>query len=444
MAGRPMPEDISTRLQRIGELAREDPQRAFLNLAHYIDVAFLREAFARTRKDGAPGVDDQTAAEYEHDLEANLRSLLDRFKSGRYHAPPVRRAHIPKGDGKETRPIGIPTFEDKVLQRAVTMVLEAVYEQDFLDCSYGFRPGRSAHQALESLDRGLREMGGGWVLEVDVKGYFDTIDHARLRTILDRRVRDGVLRRAIGKWLNAGVMENGNLHHVDAGTPQGGVISPLLANIYLHEVLDKWYAAEVHPRLVGRGFMVRYADDFVLVFSVEADARRVMAGLPEQFRQYGLTLHPTKTRLLYFRPDREGKGGPRGFDFLGFTHHWERGRRGGWTVRRETAASRFRRVCKRLSAWLRANRHRPLLWQHQRLVKALRGHDAYYGIVGNYDALRRLRRQVARIWCKWLGRRSHKARYSWDRFNQLLRRLPLPEPTMYHGGSRRLAANPST
>jgi RNA-directed DNA polymerase len=261
MTGTPILEGVSTRLQRIAMLAREDPGRSFLSLAHHIDVGLLHEAYRRTRKDGAAGVDGETAAEYGKDLDGRLKDLEGRFKSGRYYAPPVRRTYIPNGDGETKRPIGIPSFEDKVLQRAVTMVLEAVYEEDFLDCSYGFRPGRSAHDALEVLWRGLMEMGGGWVLELDIKSYFDTLEHGRLRELLDRRVRDGVIRRAIDKWLAAGVWEAGRVSHPATGTPQGGVISPLLANIYLHEVLDEWFAKDVRPRLRGRGFMVRFADD---------------------------------------------------------------------------------------------------------------------------------------------------------------------------------------
>ena len=244
MTGTTSPRDISTRLQQIAELARRD-RRVLTTLAHHIDIEFLREAYRRTRKDGAAGVDGETAATYAKDLDENLRGLLDRFKSGEYWAPPVRRVHIPKGDGSRTRPIGIPTFEDKILQRAVTMVLEAVYEQDFLDCSYGFRPTRSTHDALQALWDGLMKMHGGWVLEIDIEKFFDTLVHEHLRTFLDRRVRDGVLRRTINKWLKAGVLEAGELHYEDAGTPQGGVISPLLANVYLHEVLDMWFESEV-------------------------------------------------------------------------------------------------------------------------------------------------------------------------------------------------------
>jgi len=235
-----------------------------LSLAHHIDLAFLREAYRRTRKDGAPGVDGQTAADYEGNLEANLQDLLGRFKSGRYQAPPVRRAYVPKGsDPSKKRPIGIPTFEDKVLQRAVAMVLEAVYEQDFLDCSYAFRPERSAHQAIRKLWEGVMSMGGGWVVEADIQSFYDDLDRSQLRSFLDRRVRDGVIRRALDKWLKAGVMEGGTLSHPTTGTPQGGVISPLLSNIYLHEVLDTWFEAVVKPRLQGAAFLIRFADDFV-------------------------------------------------------------------------------------------------------------------------------------------------------------------------------------
>jgi RNA-directed DNA polymerase len=303
---------VSTKLQRIATLAREDPQRAFTSLAHHIDLDFLREAWRRTRKDAAPGVDRVTADEYAANLEANLADLLERFKSGRYRAPPVRRVHIPKGSGSETRPIGIPTLEDKVLQRAVAMVLEAIYEQDFLDCSYGFRPGRSAHQALGMLQHGLWRMHGGFVLEVDIQRFFDTLEPAHLRDFLDQRVRDGVIRRSIDKWLKAGVFETGQVTYPESGTPQGGVISPLLANLYLHEVLDRWFAEEVQPRLEGQSFLIRYADDFVIVFSSERDAHRVMDVLPKRFGRYGLTLHPQKTRLTRFqRPRTPLEGEPR-------------------------------------------------------------------------------------------------------------------------------------
>ena len=330
-SGRPSPGDVSTKLQRIAELARQMPGTALQTLAHHIDVEFLREAYRRTRKGGAAGVDRQTAETFASDLEGNLRSLLDAAKSGTYRAPPVLRVHIPKGDGSKTRPIGIPTFADKVLQRAVTMVLEAVYEQEFRDCSYGFRPGRSAHQALAALREGLMSMQGGWVLEVDIQSFFDSLDHGQLREMLSKRVRDGVLLRLIGKWLNAGVLEGAMVSHPESGTPQGGVISPLLANVFLGEVLDAWFEDVVRPRLGGRAMLVRYADDAVMVFANERDARRVWEVLPKRLGRYGLTLHAEKTRLVEFQQPVGGPADGEGpedqhavhtFDFLGFRHHW--------------------------------------------------------------------------------------------------------------------------
>ena len=445
VAGMPGPGTISTRLQRVAKLAREAPDMAFTSLAHHIDIEFLHEAYRRTRKSGAPGVDGRTADEYEAQLEANLRSLHERLKSGNYRAPPVRRVHIPKGDGRKTRPIGIPTFEDKILQRAVAMVLESVYEQDFLDCSYGFRPGRSAHQALEAVWKCLMDMRGGWVLEVDIQGFFDDLDHGHLRSFLDKRVRDGVLRRAIGKWLNAGVMEDGRLSCPESGTPQGGVISPLLANVYLHEVLDRWFETVVRPRLSGRATLVRYADDFVILFSEEADARRVMDVLPKRFGRYGLTLHPEKTRRIPFRKprhrppgDKPGTGGgPGTFDLLGFTHYWGRSRKGNWVVKRKTARTRLTRALKAINQWCRTHRHLPIVDQQRTLSQKLRGHYGYYGITGNSVAIAAYRDGVIRTWRKWLDRRSQKARMWWHRFWKLLERYPLPAACAVHSVYRR-------
>jgi len=262
MAGTLCPESVSTKLERIAQLAKQIRNATLTTLAYHIDIEWMREAYRRVRKDGAVGVDGQTADEYAANLEENLQSLLSRAKAGDpYRAPPVRRVYIPKADGKKQRPIGIPTFEDKVLQKAVAMVLDAVYEQEFLDCSHGFRPGRSAHDALKALRGDTMEMRGGWALEFDIEAYFDSVSHVHLREMLRRRVRDGVILRLVGKWLKAGVMEEGCVYHPEAGTPQGGVISPLLANVYLHYVLDLWFEQEVRPRMKGRACLVRYADD---------------------------------------------------------------------------------------------------------------------------------------------------------------------------------------
>ena len=305
-------EIVSTRQRRIAQLAKQMPEKGLTSLNQHLDLAWLREAYRRTRKDGAVGVDGQTAADYEKDLEGNLRSLLERAKSGTYWAPPVRRVHIPKGTGGETRPIGIPTLEDKVLQRAIVMLLEPIYEEDFYDCSFGFRPRRSAHDALDSLSKQTMWSGVSCLLEVDIRKFFDTLGHAHLRAFLQQRIRDGVVLRLIGKWLNAGVMEDGAVTHPEAGSPQGGVVSPVLANVYLHYVLDQWFAREVQPRLKGRAYVVRYADDFVVGFTEDEDARRVMAVLPKRFGKYGLTIHPDKTRLVPFRKPQGERKGPDG------------------------------------------------------------------------------------------------------------------------------------
>ena len=447
MPERSSSDPISTQLQRIAELARQSPEMAFTTLAHHIDIEFLLEACRRTRADGAVGVDGQTARDFAGNLRENLQSLLDRFKSGRYRAPPVRRVFIPKGDGKSQRPIGIPTFEDKALQRAVVMVLEAVYEQDFLDCSYGFRPGRSAHQALDALWKGVMRMGGGWVVELDIRSFFDAMDKGHLRSFLDQRVQDGVIRRTIDKWLAAGVMQDGCLVRPETGTPQGGVVSPILSNVYLHEVLDKWFEDVVKPRLEGDAFLVRYADDATLVFSCERDARRVMDVLPKRFAKYGLTLHPTKTRLIDFsRPAEtygrdEGPSCPRPSTFvlLGFTHYWGRSRRGRWVVKRKTAKKSFVRAVRAVALWCRRFRHEKLWWQHQALVRKLHGHYGFYGITGNGKALEYFLVAATRVWWKWLSRRSQRARMSWDRFNAVLRRYPLPAARVVHSVYRRAA-----
>lgn len=439
MTETPSSTDISPRLHRIANLAKQAPELAFTTLAHHIDIDLLREAYRRTRKDGAAGVDGTTAAEYATNLEENLQALLDRVKAGTYRASPVRRVHIPKGDGKKTRPLGIPTFEDKVLQRAAAMVLEAIYEQDFLDFSYAYRPGRSAHQAIAELREGMMQMKGGWVLEVDIQSFFEELDHDHLRDFVRQRVRDGVLLRLIGKWLKAGVMEEGSVRRTSAGTPQGGVISPLLANLYLHVVFDRWFEDVVRPRLRGQAHVVRYADDIVLVFSDEHDARRVLDVLPKRFGKYGLRLHPDKTKLVDFRrppfdPRNGGGLGPtqtRSFFLLGFTHYWGRSRKGSWVIKRKTAKDRLRRALRRVWVWCRHHRHAPVAEQYQTLGKVLKGHYAYFGITGNVWSLASFYLRVGHTWRYWLNRRSN-ASMGWERFGRLEKRYPLPRPRIVH------------
>jgi RNA-directed DNA polymerase len=407
---------VSTKQQRIATLATYTPKMVMRSLLHHVDVDWLREAYNRTRKDGAVGVDGQTAAAYAANLEDNLRSLLDRAKSG----------------NGELRPLGIPTFEDKVLQRAVVMALEPVYEQDFLDGSYGFRRGRSQHDALGALWKQTTAMKGGWILEVDIRSYFDALDHACLREIIQRRVCDGVLLRLIGKWLNAGVLEERTLSYPERGTPQGGVISPMLANIYLHDVLDMWFEEEVKPRLRGASFLVRFADDFVMGFANEEDARRVFEVLPKRFEKHGLTLHPDKTRLFRFQRPSGSDDDPGTFNFLGFTHYWGTGRKGQPVLKRKTMSARLSRSLRRIGEFCRVHRHDRMAEQHAALVKKVRGHYAYYGITGNAPSLTKFLHGVERIWQRWLSRRSQRAKIRWSRFQQLLRVFPLPPPRVVH------------
>ncbi|WP_317704409.1 group II intron reverse transcriptase/maturase [Methylomarinovum caldicuralii] len=435
MAGTSSQENISTRQRKLVELARIEPKLELTTIAHHIDVVWLEEAWRRTRKDGAAGVDGVTASQYAAALEENLTRLLERFKTGRYRAPAVRRVHLPKPGTGKTRPIGIPTLEDKVLQRAVLMALEPIFEQDFLDCAYGFRPGRSAHQALERLWGGLMAMGGGWVIDLDIQNFFDDVDRDRLRNFLGQRVRDGVICRVIGKWLNAGVMESGQLHYPEQGTPQGGVISPLLANLYLHHVLDLWFEQTVKPRLQGSAFEVRFADDAVLVFEREEDARRVLAVPGKRLAKYGLRLHPDKTRLLDFRkPGRKGQS----FQYLGFTHYWGRSGKGRWVVKRKTAQARLSRSLQAINHGCRMHRHWPVADQQAALSRKLKGHYAYYGIVGNSQSLARFLYEVRRRWYKWLSRRNRE-RMNRDHFGRLYKRYPLPPPRVVHGISRCVA-----
>jgi len=432
-------EHVCTIQQRIAQVARERPQEVFTSLNHYLDVHWLKAAYERVKPDSAPGIDGQSWADYGKDLEKNLLSLLNRVKSGSYVAPPVKRVHIPKGDGKETRPIGMPTLEDKVLQRAVAMLLEPIYEQDFKYFSYGFRPGRSAHEALACLWGQCMRHQIKWILDVDVRKYFDTLKHATLGALLDLRVRDGVIRRLIGKWLHAGVLDRGRLSYPQEGTPQGGVISPLLANIYLHYVLDCWYLESVKPRMKGRTLLVRFADDFVLGFEYKEDAERVYAVLFRRFEKYGLKLHPEKTRLVPFgRPsgpsgDSGGEGTPPGtFDFLGFTHYWGHTRKGDWVIRRGTSRKRLARSLKAISQWCRRNLHEPLREQVEALGRKLKGHFGYYGLTGNYPALMRYRQAVIGTWRQWLARRGDPQGMPWERMTRLLQFYCLPEARVVH------------
>jgi group II intron reverse transcriptase/maturase len=426
---------ISTKLQRIADQAQRYPQMVFNNVFHLIDRDFLREAYRRTRKSSAPGVDKVTAKQYAKHLDDNLRDLHERLRDNLYVAQPVERVWIDKEDGKK-RPISKPCFEDKIVQRAVVMILEAIFERDFHAFSHGFRRGHRAHQALHELREQCGKLHIKWIVDADVSGFFDTIDRSHLRAFIKQRVSDGGILRLIGKWLSAGVLESGELSYPDQGTPQGSVASPLLANLFLHHVLDDWFVKEVQPRMKGRCFLVRFADDFIIGFESKADAQRVMAILPKRFGRFNLTIHPEKTAMIAFNKPLRRERSARGkgtFDFLGFTHYWAKTSRGYWVIKRKTVAKRLRRFMKGIWTWCRDNRHVPLTEQYRILCSKLRGYYQYHGIRGNIEALRVVVAHTRRAWRYWLSRRSHKGRLNWQKYEASVgRKFPLPKPRIIH------------
>jgi RNA-directed DNA polymerase len=423
---------MSTELDRLTELAKEDPKRQFYSIAHMITFGALYAAFRGLRKKARAGVDGVTYEEYERDVAGNLQTLHERLKNGKYQAQPLRRVYIPKENGKQ-RPISIPALEDKIVQKATVEILNAVYEQDFLNCSYGFRPGRGQHQALDEVRRVICTRPTEWILEIDITAYFDSIVRTQLMEMIEKRVRDGSVLRLLRKWIQVGVIEDGRLLVSETGTGQGQTISPLLANIYLHYVLDEWFENEVKPRLRGAAHEIRFADDAVLCFQYKEDAERVMEVLPKRFAKYGLTLHPEKTRLLEFgrsavgRAKRSGKK-PDTFDFLGYTHVCALSRRGKFTVHVRTMKKRLRRGLKAIAEWCRENRHMPVDEQQKTLNAKLRGHYQYYGRPTNYRSIWRFYRGVRRIWRKGLSRRTCGKGMPWEKYAAILRKHPLSLP----------------
>ena len=423
---------MSPSLLKVAERAQREPYAQFHSLAHLIDVAALKRAFDRQRTDAAPGIDGVTKTEYGQDLERNLQDLHERLRTKRYRHQPIRRVYIPKeGQPGKERPLGISCFEDKIVQDVLREVLEAVYEPDFRDSSYGFRPGRSAHDALRRLNQVLFQGEGNWVIEADIASFFDPLDRSQLVEMIQRRIPDGSLQRLIGKCLHVGILDGEELTTPDRGTTQGSVLSPILGNIYLHQVLDRWFEEEIQPRLRGKACLIRYADDFALLFQRQDDAQRVMEVLDKRMARFGLRLQPEKTRLIPFqRPPREqteGKG-PATFDFLGFTWYGQRSRKGHWVPRCKTRKARLQRMIDRIYHWGRTHRHPSIPEQHAALGRRLRGHYNYFGVNGNIRSLVALDRQAQRAWYKWLRRRSQRTRLTEARFGDLLRDFPLPRP----------------
>ncbi len=424
---------VLTKLQWIAEQAVRESGFVFRSLAHQMDVEFLAEAYRRTSKDSAPGVDKVTAREYAKNLAGNLRDLHERLRSQRYRAQPVERVWIDKEDGKK-RPIGKGCFEDKIVQRAVVMLMGAVYEQDFHDFSYGFREGRNPHQVLTELRKQCMGMNINWIVDADVTGFFDNIERGLLREMICKRINDGSIIRLIGKWLNAGVIDGRSLSYPEKGAPQGAVISPMLANIFLHHVLDEWFVKEAKPRMKGRCLIIRFADDFVIGCELEEDARRIMEELPKRFARFKLTIHPEKTAMIKFsKPGKEDFGKGNGtFDFLGFNHYWAKSRRGYWVIKRKTARRKMQRAMKRMWQWCKYNRHVNIKEQYKMLCSKLRGHYQYYGIRCNYKAMEMVFEYTEKAWRCWLNRRGGDKNISWDKFDRMRNFLQLPKPRIIH------------
>lgn len=420
---------MSPELRKVADRARREPDGRFHSLAHLIDVRALHFAYERLREDAAVGVDGVSKDRYGQDLMQNLQDLHGRLKSMQYRHQPIRRVHIPK-DGGKTRPLGIAALEDKIVQSALRDVLQAVYEQDFLDCSYGFRPGRRAHDALRAFDHAAVRREVNWVIEADIVSFFDRIDRKLLVEMLRERVPDGSLLRLVGKCLNAGVLDGESFSSPDSGTAQGSILSPLLGNVYLHHVLDRWFEREVKPLLKGKALLIRYADDFILGFERREDAERVWAVLGKRFAKFGLELHPDKSRLLPFRRPSDWKRGkgPATLDFLGFTLYWRKTLKGWWGLWLKTRRSRLRRALVAVADWCRRHRHLSVADQHAGLSRRLRGHFNYFGVNGNTQSMDALYWYTTRAWHKWLNRRSQRARLSWARMKALMETYPLPSP----------------
>jgi RNA-directed DNA polymerase len=427
-----MKEMLTVEMQ-IAERARKYPDEALTNLHEMIDVRLLEVCFASLNKKGASGIDGQTWKDYYEHRGEKIPLLLTAFKSGKYRAPYIRRVFIPKGDGK-LRPLGLPTVEDKLLQTAVSKVLTPVYEQTFLPTSYGFRPGKSQHQALAELLKEINYKKKRYIIDADLQNYFGSIDHQCLREFLDRRIKDGVIRKMIDKWLKAGIMENGQVKYPEEGTPQGGTISPLISNIFLHYVLDEWFTEQIQPRLQGESFIIRFADDYLLGFKNRNDAIRVMEILPMRLGKFGLTLHPEKTRLIDLGEEGQ-KGQPKKtFDFLGFTHYMGKSREGKRTLMRKTSSKKLNASLMRMEDWIKSNRHKlklPMLIDQ--LNQKLRGHYGYYGITFNNRGISSFYLRTKRLLYKWLNRKGGNRVWSWEMVTKLTNEwMPLVKPRIYH------------
>ena len=426
-----MPQKVRTQLQWIAERAR-DKEVSFLSLAHPISEELLEQSHRELKKEAVGGVDGCVKEEYEQELSQNLQQLHEKLRQKRYRPQPVKRVWIGKAQGAKRRPLGLPAYEDKVVQKAVVSLLEPIYEENFYEFSYGYRKGKSCHQALGELRRSCMQ-GEQYIIDADIEDYFTSIEHRSLREFLKRRVKCRGLHRLIGRWLKAGILDGGRMQYPKKGTPQGSTISPLLANIYLHYVVDEWFEEQIKPRLKGRARWVRVADDFVICCQYQEDARRVLGVLPKRLGKYGLKLQESKTRMVKFTKPRDGEKGEGVIDFVGFRHYWSKSRQGHWVVKKKTAPPRLSRAMKAINQWCKAHRHMPMRWQQAWLRMKLQGHYNYFGVSCNYRSLQAVYGAVYRLWKKWLNRRGGRA-MSWEQYEQHLRHYPLPRPRIVHVG----------
>jgi group II intron reverse transcriptase/maturase len=426
---------METKLARIAEVAKAKPKERFTSLAHLLNKQMLWDCHLELPANKATGVDQVTKAAYEANLEANLDDLVARLKRKGYRPQASRRTHIPK-DEKSKRPLGIPAYEDKIVQRGMNKILQAIYEQDFLPFSYGFRPGRGQHDALRALDRIIMRNPVHYVVDADIRGFFNHVDHEWLMRFLKERIADPNILLYIQRFLKAGIMENGVYEKTDEGTPQGGLISPLLGNVYLHYALDLWFEIAVKRGCRGYAGMVRFADDFVCCFEYKEDAECFYAALIGRLKKFKLEIAEEKTKIIRFGRGAEtackhlGRKKPQTFDFLGFTHYWGKGKSGKYRLKRKTSAKKFKMRVKEFKQWIRTNRHMP----EQELVTAVRrklaGHYNYYGISDNYRCIRQYYNMVLGLIRKWRNRRSQKKSLTWEKFQFFLERNPLPTPTI--------------
>lgn len=428
---------MSTKLARIAEIARERPEEKFTTLAHLLDEEMLKQCHAELKKGKALGIDHVSKEEYETNLDANIADLVARLKRKAYRPQPVRRTYIPKAGTDQKRPLGIPAYEDKIVQAGLSKILNAIYEADFLDCSWGFRPNRSCHDALKVLNYIIETKKVSYIVDADIKGFFDNVDHEWLMKFLGHRINDPSIHRLIRRILKVGYMEEGRKYKTESGTPQGGVISPILANVYLHYVLDLWFQKIIKVKSRGEAYLVRSADDFVCCFQYKEDAENFYHELQVRLGKFNLSIATEKTKIIEFgrfaaeNRAKKGKGKPDTFDFLGFTHYCSKSKAGKFRVKRKTSRKKFKAKLAKMKEWIKGSRTTSVWELVDKLREKLLGHYQYYGITDNIRMLSNYQYEVNRLLFKWLNRRSQRKSFTWEKFNLFLRKCKFPRPKIY-------------